>query len=116
MQGSKLLTLIETSSKELREEFNRFWEEYPKTDEWAHYPKTRLVRSSKTKTEASYYKAREQHSGDLIFKGLVDYIQFLKDTSTQKNNLKFMLSPYKFLEEKEYLNDYGVSFNQINLL
>lgn len=90
--------------KDWKEEFQRFWDKYPKTDMWGRFPHTRNIRTNKEESFFEFKKLMLEYKVDDIINGLDAYIAFLKTTSTSSNSLKYIKSPLNFLRDKEFMD------------
>lgn len=117
LQGLQLMQLINHSVTESKELFKLFWETYPDTDEWAHYPKTRKIKTGKVKAQIEFSNLiYQEENPDIIMEGLNSYIQDLQHKSKKEDNkLKYMVSPARFLNEKVYRDFLDNTFQPINI-
>lgn len=88
-------------------DFEEYWETVPTHDGHSNFPKSRIIRTSKSKALQEYQKLRDEGvPREAILKGVNNEVAWRKATSntSKGNKLKYMKSPARWLSEREYQN------------
>lgn len=84
------------------QDFEEFWKLFPVSDKYAHYPKTRTLRTNKQETFKEWLKAKEKTSSNELISALCQDISNRERESARTNAFKYMKGPTKWLADKMY--------------
>jgi NAD-dependent oxidoreductase involved in siderophore biosynthesis len=97
-------SMQETASTKDSEEFNRFWLSIPASDAFLNYPPTRFFKRDKPKVKAAFNRAVATTEPDFIIKAMKSDVATRMALSSRENNLSFMKSPARWLDDCEFNN------------
>jgi len=90
----------------INEKFNEFWELFPSTDKFKTFPRTRTLRSAKSKCKQKYEKAlkKNEYTHEDIIKALnYEINQRKKSSNRRENKFKFMKNSLTWLNQEHYI-------------
>jgi hypothetical protein len=91
-------------------DFEAFWRAYPSSDKWGSWPKTRILRSNKSKTRSLYNQAVKAVGHNNLVMAVEYEVELKKKSSLMRNEMKFMPAITRWLSSARYeavLEDLG---------
>ena len=82
--------------------FEEFWKAYPSSDKFGSFPKTRVLRSNKSKARTLYNAALKEYSHDTIMMALEHDVKLRQKSSSLRNEMKFMPAITSWLSKSAY--------------
>ncbi len=86
------------------EKFEEFWDNYPVSDEFFNFQKTRTLRLNKPYTRKEYVKQSKIYGEDFIIDALRKEVEDrMENSSGKKNSFTFMKSSLNYLKEQAFM-------------
>lgn len=96
--------LITESELSTQDKFGEIWEIFPRDDGFRNFPKTRMIRYNKAKTQADYINALKEYPHETLLQALKNEISFRQRNTSTENMMKYMKGSHNWFETKAYEN------------
>lgn len=97
---------VKFSKTDFDTKFSEFWDLFPTSDQYLHYPRTRVLRNEQEKCKKMYRKLIEEYSHEDIIKSLAYELEMRRNNSTGKlySDFKYMKASATWLNNKEFIS------------
>jgi hypothetical protein len=83
-------------------DFESFWKEYPSSDQWGSWTKTRVLRSNKSRARTLYNQAVREVGHDNLIMALKHDVALKQKSSLMRNEMRFMPAITAWLSKAAY--------------